>query len=1174
MPKIYRLNASGQWTPLSKIYRLNSAGQWVPLKTVYRLNASGQWAPVFNSQPVVTVTTAPTLLNQISSPDTFYGGDTLTLTRGAYTNVTADSNTSYRMTIYKSINSTSALSTWSVVTRETFTGANSTAATEITASVTDEDAIGKYYFIGEVRVNNDANTVGSDPQDFDTANRVLSRISFDTNSFSVNKTSTTATFAWTVTGIPAPNETTNYLYQDASNTASVVRITRFPQTDPPFELNIPAPINTLNGTATTVGYGNLEADKTYKATLILRGNDGWATDTNFTKNNKGALTDGLTYVTFFTPKAEPTNTVAPVVSPVNNRGRWPINTTTNTTLSITTGTWTNLSTPTYSYKWEYLDTTWTTASTTNTVNFSNTLSGFSARCIVRATNSDGGFTEVTVSGILDAGPTVSTLTPISTQPNVATTFSYTVTGYPTSYSIDWGDLSTPYLSGTINANSSFAISGATTLTSPARIVYTCSTNHNFLQGMKVTITGVTGNGATPNGFNISNATILETTATTFTILGTPGATYVTGGTATSDSSIIYGNVTKTYTTAATRTATITANPASKQSTTSITIQELPPGPPRNFTRQPAALNNIATDKRFTWLAPNTGGPLTKYQRRVWNPATLTWGAWTDVAGGATATQEDVFNLVVANTGHEVQLKAVGPGGDSTSVTTGTFNLPAITAGPTAGSITTTSANISWTKVNNTAGSLSVSPSITGSPFNVGTNSSQSLTGLTINTSYTATLTLTSSTSDTHTLSTTFQTLNNITVNWNVINNGGTGGGSTTQAPNIAHTAPSASKASFTVSYTSSGHDGGTPPSATQAFYSMLGYYDTPSGGFTFGPIAIGGTFTPPTSPNPYTMFARFSAASQAINLSTQGTLSRTGHTFGGWNIGGITYAANTNYTPSSNVTASAIWTPNTYSVAYAKNTVDTVGNMPTDQTKTFGVNLQLSSNIPTRTGYDFTGWNTASGGTGTAYAAGGTYTLNQAVILYAQWSVIQRSITWNNPNGSAGTQTTTQPVGVAHTAPSPGTRSGYTFAHWRNPETGGTDPTIITVGGSFTPTVNNFQFYAIWTLNPPNPPTGVTLTRNQSTFVTQWSWSCTWGVPGTSGNPGPVATYEAYREVGTGTVGAATLSTISNTSTPQTGLTATSTTFTTTVQAANRADAYVRACNAAGCSAWVSGNVG
>jgi uncharacterized repeat protein (TIGR02543 family) len=38
-----------------------------------------------------------------------------------------------------------------------------------------------------------------------------------------------------------------------------------------------------------------------------------------------------------------------------------------------------------------------------------------------------------------------------------------------------------------------------------------------------------------------------------------------------------------------------------------------------------------------------------------------------------------------------------------------------------------------------------------------------------------------------------------------------------------------------------------------------------------------------------------------------------------------------------------------------------------------------------RTGYTFAGWNTQADGTGTTYAAGGTFTINENTTLYAKW---------------------------------------------------------------------------------------------------------------------------------------------------------------------------------------------
>lgn len=72
-----------------------------------------------------------------------------------------------------------------------------------------------------------------------------------------------------------------------------------------------------------------------------------------------------------------------------------------------------------------------------------------------------------------------------------------------------------------------------------------------------------------------------------------------------------------------------------------------------------------------------------------------------------------------------------------------------------------------------------------------------------------------------------------------------------------------------------------------------------------------------------------------------------------------------------------------YTVSYNANGGD---GAPSAQTKDGGIDLTLSSTVPTRDGYTFTGWNTAADGSGTDYAAGATYSANADVTLYAQWT--------------------------------------------------------------------------------------------------------------------------------------------------------------------------------------------
>lgn len=116
-------------------------------------------------------------------------------------------------------------------------------------------------------------------------------------------------------------------------------------------------------------------------------------------------------------------------------------------------------------------------------------------------------------------------------------------------------------------------------------------------------------------------------------------------------------------------------------------------------------------------------------------------------------------------------------------------------------------------------------------------------------------------------------------------------------------------------------------------------------------------------------------------------ISRTGYAFNGWYTAssGGTYVGGggSSYYVNSTLTLYAQWTADTYAVNYYANGGT---GAPSSQTKTYNVTLTLSSTTPTRTNYTFAGWNTNSSGTGTNYSAGGSYTTNAALDLYAKWT--------------------------------------------------------------------------------------------------------------------------------------------------------------------------------------------
>lgn len=116
--------------------------------------------------------------------------------------------------------------------------------------------------------------------------------------------------------------------------------------------------------------------------------------------------------------------------------------------------------------------------------------------------------------------------------------------------------------------------------------------------------------------------------------------------------------------------------------------------------------------------------------------------------------------------------------------------------------------------------------------------------------------------------------------------------------------------------------------------------------------------------------------------------TRTGYSFKNWNTkadgSGTTYASGGGYTGNAALTLYAQWTPNTYTVKYNANGGT---GAPANQTKTYGVDLTLSTAKPTRTNYNFLGWATSASATTVNYAAGATYSANSAVTLYAVWEL-------------------------------------------------------------------------------------------------------------------------------------------------------------------------------------------
>lgn len=233
----------------------------------------------------------------------------------------------------------------------------------------------------------------------------------------------------------------------------------------------------------------------------------------------------------------------------------------------------------------------------------------------------------------------------------------------------------------------------------------------------------------------------------------------------------------------------------------------------------------------------------------------------------------------------------------------------------------------------------------------------------------------------------------------------------------------------------------------------------------------------------------------SISAGANGSVDTTGGTYYPGTVFQVTATPNNGYqfsqwndntnnnprkitVPSNNLTLTAYFTANTYTVKYDGN--GATGGSTANSSHTYGTNKNLTLNGYTRTytvtynyngngssnttataTYTFKNWNTNSGGTGTSYSnqesvKNLTSTNNGTVTLYAQWN--SASITLPTP-----------------------TRTGYTFSGWYTASSGGTK--IGNGGASYTPTAN-ITLYAQWTPNTIK----ITFDRNGGSGGTSNIW--------------------------------------------------------------------------------------
>ena len=203
-----------------------------------------------------------------------------------------------------------------------------------------------------------------------------------------------------------------------------------------------------------------------------------------------------------------------------------------------------------------------------------------------------------------------------------------------------------------------------------------------------------------------------------------------------------------------------------------------------------------------------------------------------------------------------------------------------------------------------------------------------------------------------------------------------------------------------------------------------------------------------------------STTSKTVTVgSTYGDLptpTRTGYSFSGWytaSSGGSQVTSSTTVTNTSNHTLYAHWNANPYTVYFNANG----GSVSTSSKTVIYGSTYGTLPTPTRTGYSFDGWYTASSG-GSQVTSSTTVTTASNHTLYAHWNANSYTVYFDANGGSVSQSSKTVYYGSTYgDLPTP-TCTGFSFAGWFTASSGGSQVTSSTT----VSTASNHTLYAHW----------------------------------------------------------------------------------------------------------------
>ena len=260
---------------------------------------------------------------------------------------------------------------------------------------------------------------------------------------------------------------------------------------------------------------------------------------------------------------------------------------------------------------------------------------------------------------------------------------------------------------------------------------------------------------------------------------------------------------------------------------------------------------------------------------------------------------------------------------------------------------------------------------------------------------------------------------------------------------------------------------GTIPQPKRTGYSFGGWYTKADGGTKVEESAIVTAshtiyahwtalkYTVAFNPNGGSVSTESKEVTYDAKYGTLPTPSLTGYDFNGWFTaasGGNKVQADTKVAITGNQTLYAQWTIAKYTITFNAN-----GGSVSEASRQIEYGKEYGTlPSPSRTGYSFDGWFTAASG-GNAVSA--TTTVQNAHTIYAHWTALKYTVTFNPNGGSVSTNSTQVTYDKTYgNLPTP-TLTGYSFNGWFTAKSGGTK---ITSNTTVKLTANQ-ELFAQWT---------------------------------------------------------------------------------------------------------------